>query len=84
MNPKKLFLRINATQANVRFTDLVRLIRALGFEHHRTRGSHHMFVHPRINQHLNLQNDQGQAKPYQVAQLLKLVEEYNLTLGEKD
>ena len=31
---------------------------------------------------LNLQSDRGQAKPYQVKQLLRLVEEYDLRLDE--
>lgn len=84
MNPRKLLLRINQNQANVRFSDLIRLARALGFEHHRTKGSHQMFVHPGINRYLNLQSVGGEAKPYQVAQLLRLVEEYNLKLGEND
>ena len=43
-----------------------------------------MFVHPGINRYLNLQSVGGEAKPYQVAQLLRLVEEYNLKLGEND
>jgi hypothetical protein len=33
-----------------------------------------------VKEILNLQRDGGQAKPYQVRQLLKYIEEYNLTI----
>lgn len=81
MNSRRLLARLSASQTNVRFSDLVRLCVALGFVHDRTSGSHQVFIH-RIHRgaQLNLQPDRGQAKPYQVKQLLKLVEEYNLTL----
>lgn len=85
MNPRKLLARISASQTNVWFGDLVRLAVALGFVHDRTRGSHQIYIHAKIPQaQLNLQPDGGQAKPYQVKQLLKLVEEYNLQLDEPE
>ena len=31
---------------------------------------------------MDFQNDNGQAKPYQIRQFLRLVERYNLSLGE--
>jgi hypothetical protein len=40
------------------------------------------FVHPQVRELLNLQEVRGKAKPYQVSQFLKLVEKYNLELGE--
>ena len=82
MNPEKLLARIQRSAANVRFSDLERLVRALGFVRDRTRGSHRIYIHARQREaQLNLQPDQsGQAKPYQVKQLLALVEEYNLSL----
>jgi predicted RNA binding protein YcfA (HicA-like mRNA interferase family) len=65
---------------NIRFTELCRLVKALGFEQRRISGSHYIFAHPAIPEILNLQQVHGQAKPYQVRQLLRLVERYNLTL----
>lgn len=82
MNPRRLLARITSSRNNVRFSDLVRLCRALGFERDRQRGSHQMFYHSAIRVSINLQNDRGQAKPYQVEQLLKIIEEHSLTLGE--
>jgi hypothetical protein len=46
-------------------------------------GSHHIFSHPDIPELLNLQEIDGQAKPYQIRQLLKLVERYALSLEDQ-
>jgi HicA-like toxin of HicAB toxin-antitoxin system len=65
---------------NLSFDDLVRVASAFGFVHTRTSGSHHIFNHPNLPGMLNLQPDGHQAKPYQVRQLVKLVEKYGLIL----
>lgn len=64
----------------VSFDDLVLLLKALGFEHARTTGSHMIFVHPNARIPLvNLQaGKSGMAKPYQVRQVLDLVDTYGL------
>ena len=81
MNPDKLLRRLATSQTNVRFSDLMRLAEALGFVLDRTSGSHHIYIH-RVHKaaQLNLQPEKSQAKPYQVKQLLRLVEEYNLSI----
>lgn len=84
MRPRKLLKRIVISPHNVRFRDLVALAEALGFRVARTEGSHHILVHRDIPELLNLQEVKGQAKPYQVRQLLQLVERYNLHLGEDE
>lgn len=43
-------------------------------------GSHHIYAHPRVPDLVNLQDVRGQAKPYQVRQLMRLVELYDLKL----
>jgi predicted RNA binding protein YcfA (HicA-like mRNA interferase family) len=68
--------------ANVSFSDMCRLMEALGFELRRTSGSHHVFVHPEIRELVNLQEVHGQAKPYQVRQFLRLVERYALRMED--
>ena len=55
-----------------------------GFRRVRVSGSHHIFSHPEIEARLNLQERRGAAKPYQVSQLLKLVERYNLRLEDDE
>ena len=61
---------------------MVALVEAFGFRLSRSSGSHHIFVHPVVTELVNLQEVQGKAKPYQISQFLKLVETYNLQLGE--
>lgn len=82
MNRRKLLNKILSGSKNIRFDDLVLLAEGFGFELSRVRGSHHVFQHPDIPELLNLQNDRGQAKPYQVRQFLDLVERYRLTLED--
>jgi hypothetical protein len=43
-------------------------------------GSHHIYIHANVPELLNLQNVHGQAKPYQIRQLLRLIERYNLLM----
>lgn len=76
----KLLASLARSQQGVRFTDLERLLYALGFELSRTNGSHHIFRHPKVNELVNVQNVAGEAKPYQVRQFLSIVERYGLTL----
>jgi predicted RNA binding protein YcfA (HicA-like mRNA interferase family) len=55
---------------------------AFGYRLHRVKGSHHIFEHPRVPRPLNFQVDRGQAKPYQIRQFLRDVEEFQLTLND--
>jgi predicted RNA binding protein YcfA (HicA-like mRNA interferase family) len=85
MNPRSLLDRLAHGQlTNVRFADAQRLAEALGFELDRVHGSHHIYRHPGIGQRINLQARGGQAKPYQLRQLLDLVERHALRLKEND
>ena len=79
---KKLLQRALSAPNNFRFSDMVKLAEAFGFRLSRSSGSHHIFVHSRVRELLNLQEVRGKAKPYQIGQFLKLVEKYNLELGE--
>jgi HicA toxin of bacterial toxin-antitoxin, len=69
---------------NVAFGDARRLLEALGFRELRTRGSHHVYGRPGILEQLNLQDRNGQAKPYQLRQLVALVRRYDLTIEEDE
>jgi predicted RNA binding protein YcfA (HicA-like mRNA interferase family) len=82
MKPRRLLRRILLAPHNVRFRDLLGLAEALGFRVERIEGSHHILTHPDIPELLNLQQVKGEVKPYQVRQLLHLIERHNLTLGE--
>jgi predicted RNA binding protein YcfA (HicA-like mRNA interferase family) len=83
MNLRKLLQKAVNSPANLRFGELVTLVQGLGFRHQRTAGSHHIFVHPDVPVPVNVHNVGGKAKPYQVRQVLKLVEQYNLAPREE-
>jgi hypothetical protein len=78
--PQKILDRILAGSKNIAFKDMVSLVEAFDFSLNRINGSHHIFQHPVLDEQLNLQNKDGQAKLYQVRQFLRLVEGYNLTM----
>ena len=79
---RKILAKILAGSRNVAFSDIVLLAEGFGFRLSRVSGSHHIFVHPRTTELLNLQNVKGQAKPYQMRQFMDLVERYNLELED--
>ena len=82
MNKRKLLLKVLSGSKNVRFADMIRLAEGFGFRLARTQGSHHILVHADVPRPLSLQEVGGQAKPYQVRQFLKLVEQYSLSLED--
>ena len=79
----KLILKIlrGTSDANVSFDDLCELLKRLGFQE-RTRGSHHIFRKNGIAEKINLQKDDGKAKPYQVRQVRTILQIYRLA-GEE-
>ena len=83
MNKRKILAKALAGSKNIRFNEIVALVEAFGFRLSRTSGSHHIFVHPQVQELVNLQEVGGKAKPYQIRQLLGLVERYNLNLGDE-
>lgn len=82
MKKQKLLEKILAGSKNIRFEEFISLVEGFGFTLTRVRGSHHIFEHRAVPELLNLQNHKGQVKPYQVRQLLQLVEQYQLRLEE--
>lgn len=83
MNRRRLLLRLaRGAVNNVAFSDISDLVQGFGFALTRTSGSHHIFTHPQISELINLQDVNGQAKPYQIRQFLRLIERYNLVLEE--
>jgi predicted RNA binding protein YcfA (HicA-like mRNA interferase family) len=61
---------------NVRFEDLCKLAECYGYVKRKAKGgSHRVYSKPNTTQIMNFQNASGKAKPYQVRQLLKAIEE---------
>ncbi|HEY0545464.1 MAG TPA: type II toxin-antitoxin system HicA family toxin [Pyrinomonadaceae bacterium] len=83
MKKQKILEKALAGSKNIRFGDMVSLVEAFGFHLSRVSGSHHIFAHSQIAELVNLQNVEGKAKPYQIRQFLRLVERYNLELGDE-
>lgn len=65
------------SDANIPFDDLRGLLIRLGFDE-RIRGSHHVYRKEGIEEKLNLQQDDGKAKPYQVRQVRFIIIKYHL------
>ena len=85
MNRKKLMKKLSrGSYRNVAFSDMVNLAQGFGFVLARVSGSHHIFTHPDIPELVNLQEVGGEAKPYQIRQVLKLVERHDLKLAEEE
>ena len=80
MGVEKTLERARAGSKNLRFDDVTRLVERFGFTLARVRGSHHIFTHPSIPELVNLQSVKGKCKPYQLKQVLDLVDRYNLSL----
>jgi predicted RNA binding protein YcfA (HicA-like mRNA interferase family) len=84
MDERTLHTRLaSGAVTKVAFGDLCNLADGLGFVLRRVRGSHHVPTHPDIPQLINLQSVRGQAKPYQIRQLMRLVERYDLRLRDR-
>lgn len=82
VNARKLLERALRAPQNFRFVEACALAEAFGFRLSRISGSHTIYVHANIPELLNLQEVRGQSKPYQIKQLLQLVERHNLQLGD--
>lgn len=85
MHRKALLARlVRGETRNIRFTDFRKLVEDFGFQLARQEGSHRIYTHPQLRELVNLQEVGGEAKPYQIRQVLRLVERYNLTMKGQD
>ena len=84
MNKRKLLQKLISGSKNIRFNEAKAIAEAFGFRLDRISGSHHIYLHLDLPELVNLQNVKGKAKPYQIKQLLKIVENYNLHLEDNE
>ena len=83
MNSRRLLARIlRGEVANIAFGDLIQLLLDLGFLETGGRGSHRVFTRLDVRELVNLQNENGEAKQYQVRQVASIIRRYNLNLKE--
>ncbi len=79
---KKLLASALNNPKDVRFSDFVRLLSALGFTQDGGEGSHKVYVHanPSVPFMTVQEGKNGKAKPYQVDQLIERIETHNLEI----
>jgi len=82
MNKRKLLEKALTGSRNISFKEMISLVEAFGFRLSRVKGSHFIFVHQQIPELVNLQEQDGKAKPYQIRQFLQSVERYHLDLED--
>ena len=79
----KPLLRAKANPTGVCFADLVHLLEAAGFELGRQKGSHRVYKREGLAELVVIQPRGKDAKPYQVRQVLELIEKYGLSMKER-
>lgn len=78
MDREEVYRGLKRSVTNVRFDELCQAAELFGFKFKGGKGSHRIFVREGVKELLNFQDVGGKAKPYQVRQLIKLIEKYNL------
>lgn len=80
---EKIWAKVQQSLNNVRFDDFCRLIEWFGFVQKGGKGSHYTYFHRGVSEIVDVQSFSGEAKPYQIRQLIRLVEKYRLKGGVK-
>ena len=71
----QLVAKVRSSPANVRYQDLVKVCTSYFGEARQSASSHAVFRTPwRGDPRVNIQNDKGKAKQYQVKQVLKAID----------
>lgn len=76
----ELMEKARRAPASLAFSELCRLVESVGYRLVRTKGSHRIYLHdarPELPI-INLQRVRGKAKPYQVRQVLRIIDEHGL------
>ena len=80
MKKRKLVEKVLSGSKNISFADAQKFAELFGFRLARTNGSHHIYVHPDVPELVNLQEVDGKIKPYQIKQMIQLIERYDLRM----
>lgn len=79
---QKLIEKIRNNPGGIRFQEICRLAEQLGFTKRGGKGSHIVYEKDGVEEILTFQDRNGMAKPYQVKQLLAVIEKHRLGEGE--
>lgn len=83
MKAYKILIKLLGGSKNIRFEDVCLLLHSFGFTLERVNGSHHIFKRVGIVELINIQNVDGKVKPYQIKQILAIIEKYSLKFGDE-
>ncbi len=84
MDKNAVYEELKKNPKNVHFNRLCNAAELFGFRYRGGKGSHRIYVRNGIKEALNFQNVGGWAKPYQIKQLLKVIDKYNLLKEENN
>ncbi len=84
MDKNDVYNELKKNPKNVHFNKLCSAAELFGFRFRGGKGSHVIYRRDGIKEMLNFQNIEGRAKPYQVRQLLKIIDKYNLLKEESN
>ena len=84
MEKSAVYDKLKKNPKKVRFNRLCNAAEVFGFKFRDGKGSHVIYRRDDIKEMLNFQNVDGWAKPYQVRQLLKIIDKYNLLKEENN
>ncbi len=79
---EKLIGKARNNPAGVRFREICLLAEHVGFTRRGGKGSHVVYEKDGVDEILTFQERKGMAKPYQVRQLLAVIEKYRLEAGQ--
>lgn len=82
MDKNAVYEELKKNPKKVHFNRLCGAAELFGFKFRGGKGSHRIYVRAGIKEALNFQNVGGWAKPYQVKQLIKIIDKYNLLKEE--
>ena len=77
VKPKDILEAARANPVGVRFTHLVKLVLAMGYQFHHQNGSHAIYKRPGFPS-VNIQPIKSMAKDYQVIQVIGIIDEYGI------
>ncbi len=78
MKWEKFYKKIRNNQKNVKFDDIVNFLEYLEFKRISKGSSHEIYKRNGVPERVNIQENKGEVKPYQVKQILRIVDTYKL------
>jgi predicted RNA binding protein YcfA (HicA-like mRNA interferase family) len=78
---RQIYNELKSNPKSIKYRKFVKILDIFGFKIKpgRGKGSHSIYYREDIDEIVNIQDKNGMAKPYQVKQLVRLIEKYDLT-----